>query len=52
MRSEFFNLKMMGGTEVTVQIIHLEDSAFVYIGGEDMKFSNAVVAIQTKYVIS
>lgn len=50
MRSEFFNVKMMGGTALTVQIIHLEGSAFVYVGGDDLKFSNGMVAIQTPFV--
>lgn len=50
MKSEFFNVRLTPETEVVIQIIHLLDSAFVYVGGEDGKLSNATVAIQTKFV--
>ena len=50
MKCEFFNVKLSTETEVVIQIIHLADSAFVYVGGDDVKLSNATVAIQTKFV--
>ena len=50
MKVENFTSNISEEQILFIQIVHLDKSAYVYVGDEDQKMSNAYIGIQTKFV--